>query len=65
MYPCEGRLGTVPVRDIVGIAIMNGARALGLEQEIGSLKSGKAAEIIFLDLSEIGFAPPWSIPVRD
>ena len=39
------------------MATLGGARALGLDDEIGSLESGKRADLIALDLEEIGWAP--------
>ena len=35
------------------MASLNGARALGLDHEIGSLKIGKAADVVAIDVSEI------------
>lgn len=36
---------------------MGGARALGLQDKIGTLEPGKRADLISLDLAEIGWAP--------
>ncbi len=47
----------IPTRTILDMATMGGARALGLEDEIGSLEVGKQADLISLDLNEIGWAP--------
>jgi 5-methylthioadenosine/S-adenosylhomocysteine deaminase len=47
----------IPTRNIVEMATMGGARALGMEEEIGSLEPGKQADLITLDLTEIGWAP--------
>ena len=47
----------VPTRYILEMATMNGARALGKEKEIGSLEKGKKADLIALDLDEIGWSP--------
>jgi 5-methylthioadenosine/S-adenosylhomocysteine deaminase len=47
----------VPARDIIEMATVGGARALGLDQEIGSLEPGKRADLIALDANEIGWAP--------
>jgi 5-methylthioadenosine/S-adenosylhomocysteine deaminase len=47
----------IPARDIVEMATMGGARALGLESEIGSLERGKRADLIGLDANAIGYVP--------
>jgi 5-methylthioadenosine/S-adenosylhomocysteine deaminase len=47
----------IPTRYILEMATMNGARAIGKEKEIGSLEIGKKADLIALDLDEIGWPP--------
>lgn len=47
----------IPTRYILEMATMNGARAIGKENEIGSLEVGKKADLIALDLDEIGWPP--------
>jgi 5-methylthioadenosine/S-adenosylhomocysteine deaminase len=44
-------------RSILEMATLGGARALGKEKEIGSLEVGKKADLIALDLDEIGWSP--------
>ena len=53
----EQEPGAIPARDIVEMATMGGARALGMQDKIGSLEAGKEADIIALDLNEIGWGP--------
>jgi 5-methylthioadenosine/S-adenosylhomocysteine deaminase len=53
----ERRPNAFPTRAIVEMATLGGARALGLEDRIGSLEAGKDADLIALDLDEIGWAP--------
>jgi 5-methylthioadenosine/S-adenosylhomocysteine deaminase len=47
----------ISTRSILEMATMGGARALGKENEIGSLEVGKKADLITLDLDEIGWSP--------
>jgi len=47
----------LPTRAILDMATMAGARAIGMEDEIGSLEVGKKADLIALDLDEIGWVP--------
>ncbi|MBT4081128.1 MAG: TRZ/ATZ family hydrolase [Gammaproteobacteria bacterium] len=43
------------------MATLNGARAVGLEQEIGSLLPGKAADLIAIDLSTLESQPLYDV----
>ncbi len=47
----------ISTRSILEMATLGGARALGQEKEIGSLEVGKKADLIALDLNEIGWSP--------
>lgn len=47
----------IPTRSILEMATLGGARAIGKEKEIGSLEVGKKADLITLDLDEIGWSP--------
>ena len=47
----------LPTRTILHMATLGGAQALGLADEIGSLEPGKQADLIALDLDEIGWTP--------
>ena len=53
----HGDSAAISTRSILEMATLGGARALGMEKEIGSLEIGKKADLIALDLDEIGWSP--------
>lgn len=53
----EGRPGALPARDVLEMATAGGAKALGLQDEIGDITPGKKADLILLDMAEIGWSP--------
>ena len=42
----------IPAKDVIKMATINGAKALGLEDKIGSIEVGKCADIILVDIAE-------------
>jgi 5-methylthioadenosine/S-adenosylhomocysteine deaminase len=54
-----GDVGMLSGYDALRIATLGGARALGMQDEIGSLEVGKKADIILLDVMT-----PWCNPIR-
>jgi 5-methylthioadenosine/S-adenosylhomocysteine deaminase len=55
--------GALTARDALWMATREGARALGLEDEVGSIEPGKRADLILVDRDRAHLAPdadPWS-----
>ncbi len=50
----------LPAEDILRMATINGATALGLDSEIGSLEIGKSADIVAIDLGGIENQPVYN-----
>jgi len=50
----------LPAEEVLRMATINGAKALGLESEIGSLEIGKSADITAIDLSSIENQPVYN-----
>ena len=48
---------SVPAMTALKMATINGAKALGLEHEIGSLSIGKSADVIAIDLNNLATLP--------
>jgi 5-methylthioadenosine/S-adenosylhomocysteine deaminase len=55
--------GALPAREVLWMATREGARAVGLENEIGSIEPGKRADLIVIDRDRPNLLPapdPWS-----
>jgi 5-methylthioadenosine/S-adenosylhomocysteine deaminase len=53
----SGRASSVPAHTALHMATLGGARALGLEDKIGSIAAGKLADLCAIDLSDIALNP--------
>jgi 5-methylthioadenosine/S-adenosylhomocysteine deaminase len=53
---------TLTARDVFQMATLNGAKAYGMDQETGSLKAGKKADITIMNLKR-SYATPYVDPI--
>ena len=58
----SGQPALLTTRDVLRYATMNGAKALRLDDKVGSLTPGKEADIIILDATAINVAPLNQVP---
>jgi 5-methylthioadenosine/S-adenosylhomocysteine deaminase len=56
-----GRPDVASAADVLRMATLNGARALGLGDEIGSLEAGKWADIAAIDLGGLDQQPVYDV----
>ncbi len=54
-----------PAWQMLRLCTIDAARALGMEDEIGSLREGKRADVILIDLNAPGLAPVVTYPFRN
>ena len=54
---CSGDASALPAHDVLRMATLNGATALGLGHEIGSITPGKAADLCAISLGNITCQP--------
>jgi len=55
----------MPAWDVLRMATIEGAQAIGLGDEIGSLEPGKQADLIVVDLTAPNLSPVMDVPVRN
>ncbi len=47
----------LPAEQVIRMGTINGAKALGMEKEMGSLEAGKKADIVLIDLRKLHMSP--------
>jgi len=55
----------MPAWEVLRLATIEGAQAIGLGDEIGSLGPGKQADLILVDLTALNLSPVLETPVRN
>lgn len=55
----------MPAWEVLRMATIEGAQAIGLGDEIGSLEPGKQADLILVDLTALNLSPVIDTPVRN
>jgi 5-methylthioadenosine/S-adenosylhomocysteine deaminase len=55
----------MPAWEVLRMATIEGAQAIGLGEEIGSLEAGKQADLILVDLREPNLSPILDSPIRN
>ena len=48
----------VSAENVIEMATLGGAVAMGIEDKVGSLEAGKLADIILIDMYDLGLTPP-------
>lgn len=56
-----GEASAVPAETALAMATLHGARAMGMEDRIGSLEPGKAADLVAVDLSAVETQPLYQV----
>ncbi|WP_246594779.1 amidohydrolase family protein [Evansella tamaricis] len=56
---------TFPAHLALRLATIESAKAVGLDHEVGSLRAGKKADLVFVDLEEPSMSPVITQPVRN
>ena len=46
-----------PAKEIVALATRGGAKALGLDKEVGTLEAGKKADVVLVETSSVNMFP--------
>lgn len=57
----SGNPTSIPAMTALEMATINGAKGLGLDNEIGSLEAGKKADLIIIDLNKPHFYPMFDV----
>jgi cytosine/adenosine deaminase-related metal-dependent hydrolase len=50
----------MPAERVLEMATINGAKAIGLEKEIGSIEVGKKADLVLVDTTQLNLAPTYN-----
>ena len=57
----SGQADSITAHQALRMATLGGAQALGLDNEIGSLTTGKAADLCAIDINDVGLVPCYDV----
>lgn len=63
VHRIKSGVGAMPAEDVFWMATRGGAKILGREKEIGSLETGKAADLAIFDLNRLAYAGAMEDPL--
>ena len=57
----SGQADSITAHQALRMATLGGAQALGLDNELGSITTGKAADLCAIDINDVGLVPCYDV----